>query len=812
MKAKIVRGQSFAGVLRYVLDVKPRQNATKHAVIVGGNTAGRDQQQLLAEFQYASQQRPDIQKPVWHASLSLPQAERLDDATWRQVTDRFMQQMGFLPEHPFVVVRHQDTDFDHVHIVACRVSMLGKVWLGQWEARQAIGITQQLEQDFQLTQTKGLKNKKSIDISVLHDQPLDNQSLDSQPQGHQPPACLTSAEIQRSIRTGQAPVRQVLQQLIQQALTQPSWSGVVSAAPSAHTPISAITFCQRLQRLNVQVEPNIAPSTGRLNGFSFMYQGIAFKGSQVGYSLNTLIKHGLHYDPAQDAARLRCLTDQRQPTDQLDPDESTDRPAHPLDAIVSRTAAATANTAQRFDDRARLANQFAHDVRQLKDIIDHTNEHAANAARHAAETTKRIDQVLERLTTSAENANTNIRATARQLDMANRAHVGQSQQNGRTDVTSTQSTDAGAVQSGPDCVESSPNCAKSSSNIHEAATQGIGGLQHANPRLSAAIKQFRAPYEQLDRLIQQQFRIKQQANAEQKELMDMIRQHKKTINESNRATSIQRIYNNWAHYRDRRHEKHFEYQQKRFTEILDDIECMATNRREHYQFLKDQIMIDRYWIASTRKMAIEQCARLERQEKAFERWFSQLKQQMSPAPIRHHIYQYIKEIKRTMDQVHQSWQSITGRRYANGQPILQYSQADIDTYWQSVEKLTNCPHRLQSLRFGITSLLLEGNRYEYQEQEFKMLKKIVDRGHETLNGIMTYDQRPLNNEENEWIVHYRIKIEFLEKMHQGMPMYQKELKELIKYGFYQPVQPTVHVQPAGARSSSPEPYQRPSWL
>jgi hypothetical protein len=75
-------------------------HATKHAVIVGGNTAGRDQQQLLAEFQYASQQRPDIQKPVWHASLSLPQAERLDDATWRQVTDRFMQQMGFYPTIP----------------------------------------------------------------------------------------------------------------------------------------------------------------------------------------------------------------------------------------------------------------------------------------------------------------------------------------------------------------------------------------------------------------------------------------------------------------------------------------------------------------------------------------------------------------------------------------------------------------------------------------------------------------------------------------------------------------------------------------
>lgn len=815
MKAKIVRGKSFAGVLRYVLAIKPSQNAVCDApVIVGGNTAGRDQQQLMAEFQYASQQRPDIQKPVWHTSLSLPQAERLDDATWRQVTDRFMQQMGFLPEHPFVVVRHQDTDFDHVHIVASRVSMLGKVWLGQWEARQAIGITQQLEQDFQLTQTKGLKQQKSSDLRALNDQALGNQSLDSQPpdsqpQRHQPPARLTSAEIQRSIRTEQAPVRQVLQRLIQQALTQPSWSGVVSADPLAPTPISALTFCQRLQRLNVKVEPNIAPSTGRLNGFSFMYQGIAFKGSQVGYSLNTLIKHGLHYDPAQDAARLRRLTDQRQPTDQHDPDESTDRPAHPIDALVSTTAAATASTAQQLNDRAKLASQFAHDVRQLKDLIDHTNEHAANAARHAAETTTRIDQVLERFTTSVELANTNIRATARQLDTANLQAIERSQQNDSIDVRRSHPADASAAQSDPACFGSNPD-------LQGCATTGIECLQGANPSVGAAIKNLTATYQQCDELLQQRFRLKQQAIAEQQRLMAFIDKHKRLINDKKLFSSIKRIYQHYSYYRDRRHEPDFKYTQHQFDKILEEIEGMANYRRQLYQRLKDYFVIDGYQRPSTRQKAQQRYDQIEQQEKAFERWFIALKQQTSPAPIRTHVYECLKEIKRTMDQIDRSWQSIIGRREANGQPIEQYRQAHIDTYRQSVENLAQYSHKIQNLRHQLGWYIAESERYQCQQQESHMLEKIVDRSNQILHRIITDEQRPLSTAKDEWEVHYRIKNDFQEQIERSMPIYQEELKTMMRY-FYQPVQQT-HRNAAPSRSallrpaSSHDRDDRPSWL
>jgi hypothetical protein len=121
--------------------------------------AGETPLELVREFSAIRQVRPDIAKPVWHCSLSLPADERLSQDKWNEVVTAFMKSMGFSEYHPFVVVRHQDTEFDHVHIVASRVGLDGKVWLGQWEAHEAIKITQELENKFGLVVTKGYAEK-----------------------------------------------------------------------------------------------------------------------------------------------------------------------------------------------------------------------------------------------------------------------------------------------------------------------------------------------------------------------------------------------------------------------------------------------------------------------------------------------------------------------------------------------------------------------------------------------------------------------------------------------------------------------------
>ncbi|HEP0451478.1 TPA: relaxase/mobilization nuclease domain-containing protein, partial [Escherichia coli] len=267
MKAKVSRGGGFRGALNYVFDVGKEATHTKNAERVGGNMAGNDPRELSREFSAVRQLRPDIGKPVWHCSLSLPPGERLSAEKWEAVTTDFMQRMGFDQTNtPWVAVRHQDTDKDHIHIVASRVGLDGKVWLGQWEARSAIEATQELEHTHGLTLTPGLGDARAERRK------------------------LTDKEINMAVRTGDEPPRQRLQRLLDEA---------VKDKPTAPE------LADRLHAAGVGVRANLA-STGRMNGFSFEVAGVPFKGSDLGkgYTWAGLQKSGVTYDEARDRAGL----------------------------------------------------------------------------------------------------------------------------------------------------------------------------------------------------------------------------------------------------------------------------------------------------------------------------------------------------------------------------------------------------------------------------------------------------------------------------------------------------------------------------
>lgn len=267
MKAKVSRGGGFRGALNYVFDLGKEATHTKNAERVGGNMAGSDPRELSREFSAVRQLRPDIGKPVWHCSLSLPPGERLSAEKWEAVAADFMQRMGFDQTNtPWVAVRHQDTDKDHIHIVASRVGLDGKVWLGQWEARRAIEATQELEHTHGLTLTPGLGDARAERRK------------------------LTDKEINMAVRTGEEPPRQRLQRLLDEA---------VKDKPTAPE------LAERLQAAGVSVRANLA-STGRMNGFSFEVAGVPFKGSDLGkgYTWAGLQKAGVTYDEATDRAGL----------------------------------------------------------------------------------------------------------------------------------------------------------------------------------------------------------------------------------------------------------------------------------------------------------------------------------------------------------------------------------------------------------------------------------------------------------------------------------------------------------------------------
>uniref|UniRef100_UPI000E2FC2D5 relaxase/mobilization nuclease domain-containing protein n=1 Tax=Klebsiella pneumoniae TaxID=573 RepID=UPI000E2FC2D5 len=225
---------------------------------------------LTDEFKAVSSFRQDIKKPVFHAFLSLPKDEKLTDEKWQEIAKDYLKEMNIdIEKHQYICVRHNDTDKDHIHIVANRVGLDGSVWHGQHSAFNTIAACERLEVKHGLIITQSLKGQKS-DVSAP-----------------------TKAEIEQALRTGEKPARIVLQNALQAAMTgKPDLS----------------TFVERLQAVGIEPRFNVA-STGNVAGVSFSVGDVAFKGSQLGkkYSWNT-IKSKVKYDKNRDDELIRSFS------------------------------------------------------------------------------------------------------------------------------------------------------------------------------------------------------------------------------------------------------------------------------------------------------------------------------------------------------------------------------------------------------------------------------------------------------------------------------------------------------------------------
>lgn len=332
MKAKVSRGSGFRGALSYLLDAGPKATGDKKAEIVGGNLAGRTIWELSREFGVTRALRPDVKKPVWHASLSLPAGETLTPEGWNDVCQAFLKEMGFTERTPFTVIRHSDTDYDHVHILLSRIDLDAGLWHGQWEARTAINASQKLEKDFGLRLTPGLGSARA--------------------ERRKP----TANEINKSVREGEQTPRSVIQQAVDELLDDGS--------------ISALEFAENLEFAGIGVRANLA-STGRLNGFSFEYDGVPFKASQLGksYGWKKLQERGVVYEQDRDGDGLQRF--RAQSANQADKDaprtdgaeQGGDRPATPGDSGASQPSAGTAPGPEPGGDR-EAGTDPAHDPRR----------------------------------------------------------------------------------------------------------------------------------------------------------------------------------------------------------------------------------------------------------------------------------------------------------------------------------------------------------------------------------------------------------------------------------------------------------------
>ena len=258
MIGKQVKGKSFRGVLNYLHD-------HEHSRIIGGNMAGDTPRIMSAEFAVARRLNPQLEKAVYHSSLSLPKDEHLDDETWNAIASEYLEGMEFVGSQ-YVVYRHSDKDHDHVHIVASRIRITdGTTVSDSWDYVRSEQLIRELETKYELTPTVSSNEKYQ--------------------RGK------TSGEMKLIERTGTESVREKLQQIIDR---------------ETEKAVAMPKLIARLKDRGIDAKITVT-RTGKIKGISYQLDGVATSGTHLGkaYTFGGLQKYKrVSYDEEKERSEL----------------------------------------------------------------------------------------------------------------------------------------------------------------------------------------------------------------------------------------------------------------------------------------------------------------------------------------------------------------------------------------------------------------------------------------------------------------------------------------------------------------------------
>jgi len=258
MIAKLTKGRGFRGALEYDLSEEKGR-------ILDTNMAGRNPKELAAEFGTIRQLRPTLGKAVLHVALAAAPGDRLTDGQWVSIGQRYLQGMGFT-ENQYVITRHTDTDNEHIHILANRITYSGEVVSDSQDYRRQESLMREIERDYGLQAVEPSRVAKR--------------------------RAPTKGEIEQGIRTGQPSTRQQLQQLCD------------AAAKDCH---SYTDYQARLETVGVSLIPVVQLGGAKMSGISYRLDGVTMKGSDLGkgYTASGIQKRGITYEQDRDLAAVR---------------------------------------------------------------------------------------------------------------------------------------------------------------------------------------------------------------------------------------------------------------------------------------------------------------------------------------------------------------------------------------------------------------------------------------------------------------------------------------------------------------------------
>jgi hypothetical protein len=156
MIAKIVKGQSFKGVVNYVLDkAKQTQLLTAEGVRL------KSKESIIRSFVAQAGLNPRVSKTVGHISLdfSAQDKDKLTNAKMVQIAKEYMTKMG-IANTQYIIGRHYDKEHPHIHIIFNRVNNNGKTISDKNDRYRSEKICKELTEKYGLYFAQGKENVK----------------------------------------------------------------------------------------------------------------------------------------------------------------------------------------------------------------------------------------------------------------------------------------------------------------------------------------------------------------------------------------------------------------------------------------------------------------------------------------------------------------------------------------------------------------------------------------------------------------------------------------------------------------------------
>ena len=99
------------------------------------------------------------EKPVIHISLNPHPDDRLTDKELTEMAHEYMQRMGY-GDQPYIIVKHEDIDRHHLHIISIRVDEQGRRINSDFTHKRSLSIVRDFEQRYGLHQGNKRENKQ----------------------------------------------------------------------------------------------------------------------------------------------------------------------------------------------------------------------------------------------------------------------------------------------------------------------------------------------------------------------------------------------------------------------------------------------------------------------------------------------------------------------------------------------------------------------------------------------------------------------------------------------------------------------------